>query len=530
MLNNLTIKFRLALLTGVLSLQLVVGGIIGLVSLGAANDAMQSMYDDRLVPLGQLDHIIRLLNINQLNAAKSILGDPADVPRNLDEIEANIKEISRTWEAYRLTEAGAEETALAAQFSEHRSKFVAEGLRPAISALRAQDVARATEIVNGSMSTLFQPVRASIDALIAMQLATAQSGARDAHRVYQLVLISCSAGILFGLAFAAGAGFWIIRSIAKPLLAAVEIAGAVAAGNLTKPIEVGSRNEIGQLMQALKDMNGGLVNIVAQVRSGTDTIATASSQIAAGNQDLSSRTEQQASSLQETAASMEELTSTVRQNADNAKTANELVAIASGIAVQGGAVVARVVHTMEGINGASRKIVDIIAVIDSIAFQTNILALNAAVEAARAGEQGRGFAVVASEVRTLAQRSASAAKEIKALIGDTVDKVEIGNALVEEAGATMNSIVSSVKRVSDIMADIASASLQQSTGIAQVTQAVSQMDQATQQNAALVEQAAGAAESLQDQARSLADLVGVFQIEQRGTAVAIRQRQLACVD
>ncbi|MBC7681600.1 MAG: hypothetical protein H7172_04645, partial [Ferruginibacter sp.] len=266
------------------------------------------------------------------------------------------------------------------------------------------------------------------------------------------------------------------------------------------------------LMFAMSGMRDSLALIVNQVRQGTDTIATTSDQIAAGNHDLSRRTEQQASALEETAASMEELTSTVKQNADNARQANQLAVSASNIAVRGGSVVAQVVGTMGAINTSSRKIVDIIGVIDGIAFQTNILALNAAVEAARAGEQGRGFAVVASEVRSLAQRSAAAAKEIKTLIGDSVDKVEEGSKQVAEAGRTMDEIVGSVKRVTDIMAEIEAASKEQALGIEQVNQAITQMDQVTQQNAALVEEASAAARSLQEQASSLAEVVGVFQL------------------
>jgi methyl-accepting chemotaxis protein len=320
---------------------------------------------------------------------------------------------------------------------------------------------------------------------------------------------------LAGLAIVLGAvgAWWLTRSITQPISSAVKIAQTVAGGDLTSRIEVTSKDETGQLMQALKDMNDSLVGIVGNVRQGTDTIATASNQIAAGNHDLSSRTEQQASSLEETAASMEELTSTVKQNADNARQANQLAVSASGVAVKGGSVVAEVVGTMGAINASSRKIVDIIGVIDGIAFQTNILALNAAVEAARAGEQGRGFAVVAAEVRNLAQRSAAAAKEIKTLIGDSVDKVEEGSKQVAEAGRTMDEIVDSVKRVTDIMAEITAASQEQTSGIEQINQAITQMDQVTQQNAALVEEAAAAASSLQEQAANLSQVVSVFRVE-----------------
>jgi methyl-accepting chemotaxis protein len=303
------------------------------------------------------------------------------------------------------------------------------------------------------------------------------------------------------------------RSIVAPVREAVQVAQTVAAGDLTSRIEPKSKDEMGQLLSSLREMNDGLAKIVGQVRTGTQTIATASGQIAAGNQDLSSRTEEQASSLEETASSMEELTSTVKQNADNARQANQLALAASDVAAKGGDVVAQVVTTMGSINESSKKIVDIIGVIDGIAFQTNILALNAAVEAARAGEQGRGFAVVASEVRSLAQRSAAAAKEIKTLIGDSVEKVENGSKLVNQAGTTMDEVVTSVRRVTDIMGEIMAATDEQSTGIQQVNQAITQMDEVTQQNAALVEEAAAAAESLQDQAAILANVVGTFKLD-----------------
>ena len=307
-------------------------------------------------------------------------------------------------------------------------------------------------------------------------------------------------------------GVLLIRSITRPLARAVNLAQQVAAGDLTADIDVSSRDEVGALLAALKGMNANLLKTVSEVRTSTDTIVTASKEIAAGNLDLSARTEQQASSLEETASSMEELTGTVRQNAENARQASVLAHSASSIATRGGEVVAQVVVTMASINESSKKIADIIAVIDGIAFQTNILALNAAVEAARAGEQGRGFAVVASEVRNLAQRSAGAAKEIRTLISDSVDKVGTGGQLVEQAGATMQEIVSGITRVTDIMAEIASASAEQTAGIEQVNAAITQMDDVTQQNAALVEQAAAAAASLEDQASVLAELVSTFKV------------------
>jgi methyl-accepting chemotaxis protein len=320
--------------------------------------------------------------------------------------------------------------------------------------------------------------------------------------------------IVLLLLLATFVSYLVSRSVSGPLRKSVDIARHIAQGDLAVDIEAGSKNETGQLLQALKDMRDSLVGIVGEVRASTDTIATASGQIASGNLDLSSRTEAQASALEETASSMEEMTGTVKQNADNARQAQQLSLSAADIAIKGGAVVSQVVETMGAINASSRKIVDIIGVIDGIAFQTNILALNAAVEAARAGEQGRGFAVVAAEVRNLAQRSAAAAKEIKGLIDDSVAKVDAGAKLVDQAGATMDQVVASVKQVTDIIGEITAASVEQTSGIEQINQAIMQMDDVTQQNAALVEQAAAAAQSLQEQAQTLSQAVGVFQLVQ----------------
>jgi methyl-accepting chemotaxis protein len=319
-----------------------------------------------------------------------------------------------------------------------------------------------------------------------------------------LMLAVLAAGICGGILMS--------RSITRPIGKAVEAAEAVAAGDLTSHIEAAGSDEVGQLLGALRAMNGNLTTIVGQVRAGVDSVNTASTQIAAGNLDLSSRTEEQASSLEQTAASMEELTSTVRQSADNAQHAQELAASASCAAAKGGEVVAQVVATMELIAGASKRIAEIVGVIDSIAFQTNILALNAAVEAARAGEQGRGFAVVAGEVRNLAQRSAQSAREIRNMITDSVEKVEAGSRLVRDAGTSMTGIVEQVRRVTELIAEIAGAAREQSAGIGQIHEAVTQMDQVTQQNAALVEQSAAAAASLREQASRLAEAVAAFKV------------------
>ncbi|CAN7568135.1 methyl-accepting chemotaxis protein [Variovorax paradoxus] len=344
----------------------------------------------------------------------------------------------------------------------------------------------------------------------------ARDGMEDAARTFKTSRLLMVLMALAGIAISVGLGVVVARLLARQLGGepgyAADVVGRIANGDLSESVQARSARA-GSLLFSIKRMQDQLTEVVVRIKSSSDAIATASGEIAAGNQDLSSRTEEQASSLEQTAASMEELTSTVKQNADNARQANQLALSASEVAVKGGNVVGQVVDTMASINASSKKIVDIIGVIDGIAFQTNILALNAAVEAARAGEQGRGFAVVASEVRNLAQRSGAAAKEIKGLIDDSVGKVDMGSALVGEAGKTMAEIVGSVKRVTDIIGEITAASQEQSTGIEQVNQAIAQMDQVTQQNAALVEEAAAAAQSMQEQAASLVEAVSVFRLE-----------------
>lgn len=340
---------------------------------------------------------------------------------------------------------------------------------------------------------------------------------------YELMIIIGVVAVTLGIILS-----WIItRSIIRPINYAVKIAETVAHGDLTQRIEAKTQDETGILLRALRDMNDSLTKTVSNIRVGAETISSASSQIAAGNQDLSSRTEEQASSLEETAASTEELASTVRQNADNARQANQLAVRASEVASRGGSAVDEVVETMNAITLSSSKISEIVSVIDGIAFQTNILALNAAVEAARAGEQGKGFAVVAGEVRTLAQRSANAAKEIKQLIEDSTAKVGIGADQVKRAGETMRDLVASVKRVADIVGEITAASDEQSTGIDQINRAVSQMDEVTQQNAALVEEAAAAASSLEEQAQQLAQAVSVFKLRDGGEVIDVAARQVS---
>ncbi|MGF6181291.1 methyl-accepting chemotaxis protein [Massilia sp. UYP32] len=410
--------------------------------------------------------------------------------------------------------SGDDETALFKSVMEHRAAY-SKARDGAVKAKADGNVELAEQILTQQFNPTAKAYQERVKELVDLQhkriAASAGLIASTAARG-NVVIGSLAAGaLLLGGVFA-----WLLtRSITRPLRQAVHAAEQVAAGDLTVEIDTRATDETGALLRALGHMNTSLSKIVDEVRSGTQTISGASSEIAAGSFDLSSRTEQQAAALEETAASMEELTGTVRQNADNARQANQLAIAASSVATQAGQAVDQVVATMGSINDSSRKIVDIIAVIDGIAFQTNILALNAAVEAARAGEQGRGFAVVASEVRTLAQRSAAAAKEIKQLIGDSVEKVDTGTRLVDHTGATMREVVDSIQRVTDIMGEISSASQEQITGIDQVNQAMGQMDNATQQNAALVEEATAATAALQDQAQRLAQVVDVFKLDAR---------------
>ena len=403
------------------------------------------------------------------------------------------------------------------RLKELRAKYVQSFTRVA-QLVEAGDKEGAVQLLKTETLPALDALQEPINGLTALQRKLAESDGQqalaDIRSARAVMLVLGIAALLLGAVLAYG----ITVSITRPLRRAVGVAQSVAAGDLSSQIEVTGRDETGELLQALSDMNNSLVAIVADVRRGSEAIATATSQIAAGNTDLSSRTEEQASALEQTAASMEELADTVKQNYEHGKHANQIAESASQVAVKGGAVVSQVVQTMEQINTSSRKIADIIGVIDSIAFQTNILALNAAVEAARAGEQGRGFAVVASEVRSLAGRSAEAAKEIKALIGASVENVESGSAQVAQAGQAMGEIVSSVQRVSDLIGEITASATEQRDGIAQVNQAVTHLDQMTQQNAALVEESTAAAASMRDQAQHLAEVVSVFNVG----AVAVR--------
>jgi methyl-accepting chemotaxis protein-1 (serine sensor receptor) len=512
--NNLKISTRILLLLSLFSVLLVCIGGFGLMGIVRSNDALHTVYVERTLPMETLANVLQMQLRNRQLIADSLL-DPTEetYARNSAEIESNVATINKNWDAYIATSLTSEEKALAATVAEARGAYVQQGLKPAIAALKANDWAETSRINVELLAPLYTKLRVGMESLLKLQVAEAKKEYEGAIESYQTVRLISIASIVVGLAVAWVFGLALLRSLGRSLKNAVKIAHAVAKGDLTQTIYSQGKDEVAQLLKALEAMTQSLVSVVSNVRQGSEGVATASAEIAQGNNDLSARTEQQASALEQTAASMEELGSTVRQNADSARTANQLAVSASTIAVEGGNVVAQVVETMRDINESSRKISDIIQVIDGIAFQTNILALNAAVEAARAGEQGRGFAVVASEVRSLAGRSADAAKEIKSLINASVERVEHGTVLVDQAGTTMTEVVSSIKRVTDIMGEISAASNEQALGVAQVGEAVTQMDQATQQNAALVEQMAAAASSLKSQAQELVQTVAVFQLD-----------------
>ncbi len=512
--NKLKISTRLLALVGVLSLLLVAIGGLGLYGIEKTNASVETVYRNNTVPMGQIAEIQERLLRNRLAIAVALVTPDAEtIQRSAAQVEENIAAITRAWDVYFEGVVAPKEKELASTFALNRGRFVQEGLRPAVAALRARDVDAANRVVVEQIRPLYEPVGIGIQALKQYQLDAAALEFETAVSRYGQIRTIALMTIVVGVLGAALLGLLLVRGISGSLADAVRASNAVAQGDLTVRIDVHGSDEISELQRALLTMKQNLARVVGDVRANAEGVALASTQIAQGNLDLSSRTEEQASALEETAASMEELSSTVRQNADNARLADQLAKGANTVATQGGEVVGEVIETMKGINDSSRRIADIIGVIDGIAFQTNILALNAAVEAARAGQQGRGFAVVASEVRSLAQRSAEAAKEIKELITASVDQVGHGAQLVDRAGETMTEVVKSIVRVSDIMGEINSASTEQSAGVTQVSEAVTQMDHNTQQNAALVEESAAAAESLKEQAQRLVEAVAVFRLE-----------------
>jgi methyl-accepting chemotaxis protein len=506
-----------ALVTAMIVLVTVAYG--NFAKLGQANDWNIHTYEVMVEVKAILENLI---NIETGERGFALTGKDG----SLEPYKAGVEQFQAHFDkAKSLTADNATQQERFARLAEQRQQWMKDAVEPVIQARRKasddnmKDVVALVQEGRGKkgMDAMREQLRQIYDAEASLLV----QREKDAATLKSLTSVTLIGGGVLAALIGLVLAVWISRRITKPLHEAVAAAKLVAQGDLTANVTVNSKDETGELMAALRDMNASLVHIVTDVRSSTDLIGTASAEIASGNQDLSARTEQQASSLEETASSMEELTSTVQQNAQNASQANQLARAASDVAQQGGTVVSEVVGTMGAIEASSKKIAEIIGTIDGIAFQTNILALNAAVEAARAGEQGRGFAVVATEVRTLAQRSAAAAREIKGLIEDSASKVDVGMDQAKRAGSTMQEVVSSVKRVSDIISEIAAASGEQRVGIEQVNEAVSQMDQVTQQNAALVEEAAAAAESMKDQAAMLSKAVGIFRVQAGAQAVSL---------
>jgi methyl-accepting chemotaxis protein len=518
MFKNMTVAVRL--FAGFLLVSMI-GAIvasIGIVNMGRLSDKADELYENELMGLSYIKEAnVNLIYIGRVRGDFLLATTEDERKYNSENIKKYFASVENNLDKARTLFVTDEAKALFTQYAKVAAEYKKE-LEQALSMAAAEALQTRSKELSVQLVTARKHAD-SLDQVLtdlarlkekrAKQASVETTDLYESSRAFMLLLVLIS--VLSGLAL----GVLITRSLTRQLggepAYAVTVAGRIASGDLATEIDT-RPGDHASLLFAMKAMRDSLVNIVTQVRSGTETIATASGQIAAGSQDLSARTEEQAGSLEETASSMEELTSTVKQNAENARQANGLAFSASEVALKGGAAVSEVVNTMGAINDSSKKIVDIIGVIDGIAFQTNILALNAAVEAARAGEQGRGFAVVASEVRNLAQRSAAAAKEIKVLIGDSVEKVELGTKLVDQAGATMEEIVGSIRRVTDIMGEIRAASDEQSAGIEQINQAVAQMDEVTQQNAALVEESASASESMQQQAANLAQVVSVFKL------------------
>jgi methyl-accepting chemotaxis protein len=515
---SLTIRARLIVLVGLLGLMLLAGAAIGLYSMSQENAGMQTIYDIELVPSQYISsmRVDSLKFFLSLSEAANLVGKADQVKQKIGEADRYMAEMDDYKKRLEVLPHSPELTAAVKDY-QSTDKDYQQAIADVKDAIKQNDNS-ASDLVEMEMRPLLMQRQDALSKMVEIKRHEADQIYQAQLASYQRVRLITVIALLAGLLFALLRSVMLVRSISNTLNYAKKVAHEIAGGKLGHDVEVKNDDELGQLLSALRTMDQRLVEIVAEVRQGSDAVSTAAQQIARGNDDLSQRTQEQASSLEETASSMEEMTSTVKQNAENASHANQLARGAREQAERGGEVVAQAVTAMREINSSSRKISDIVSLIDEIAFQTNLLALNAAVEAARAGEQGRGFAVVATEVRNLAQRSAGAAKEIKLLINDSADKVRTGTDLVDQSGKALADIVDSVKKVTDIVAEIAAASQEQSAGIDQVNNAVSQMDEMTQQNAALVEEASAAARAMHEQAGELSRQVNFFRFGDEAVA------------
>lgn len=518
-LSSLSVKARLSGVLGLLCAMLLIGAWMGLGGMARANEGAREIYQGELVPLAEINEIARnsLLDFISLSEAAFHKNDKAIIAQKLQDVATLNADSDVLLKKLNTTTLSAAVKKQLTAFESARADV--ESSMGDIKSVLGQPDGGATSMLYSEVLPNVAIMTAEMNSLISAQIKEGQQKYESAVASYQRIRLMTFAALIAGMLLAVSMAFFLIRSIVGTLNRAVRIAHAIAQGNLGHHIQTRRKDELGRLLDALRVMDERLTLTVGEVRSGSDSVSTAAQEIAHGNDDLSQRTQEQASSLEETASSMEQMTSTVKQNAENASHANQLARGAREQAERGGEVAGRAIVAMGDINASSRKIADIVGLIQEIAFQTNLLALNAAVEAARAGEQGRGFAVVATEVRSLAQRSAGAAKEIKALIDDSAEKVRDGSELVNQSGKALAEIVESVKKVTDIVAEIAAASQEQSAGIDQVNNAVMQMDEMTQQNAALVEEAAAAARAMQEQAGELTRQVGFFKVNEGENAV-----------
>ena len=522
--SNFKISAKLGIGFAIMVVLSALLGGLSIYQMGRINANTTELSENWLPSLSYVGEMQTLLNDMRRAELQHVVAiNPEEKKSEADRIGSNIVKLAEPGKKFESLLDSPKERQAFDQYKQELGTYLSTSSKlMSLSSVGPSGLEATALYLRGDSRTAFRAIFKTLNDLSTVNIKGAEGSSEEAHSTYLSGKINVALMLCATTALAIILGAWITHQITRPIQSAVDAAREFAIGNLAVPLRAEGIDEPAQLLQALETMRVDLSKVVASVRMGSEGVATASSEIAQGNSDLSARTESQASALEQTSASMEELGATVAKNADSARQANQLAMGASTVAVHGGEVVSEVVATMKGINDSSRKISDIISVIDGIAFQTNILALNAAVEAARAGEQGRGFAVVASEVRSLAGRSADAAKEIKALINASVDRVEQGTALVDKAGETMTEVVNSIKRVTDIMGEISAASHEQSTGVAQVGEAINQMDQATQQNAALVEEMAAAASSLRSQAQELVQTVALFKLGESSHRIAVQ--------